>query len=153
MSSRPFIEDAVASAKRAVAFDGEGMFDPAIYFYNAAASLLRKAADVDETSDKTAPLITKANEYEERAKALLETKRNKPPEFQRDEKKQKLKRFQFLMEQALDADAADLKETAVDLYSDAIEFCTKNPEIMQGEVRDLVMQALERAEAIKGIRP
>lgn len=151
MSSRPFVEDAVASAKRAVAFDGENMLDPAIYFYNAAANLLRKAAELSEPEKREA-FNAKANEYTERANILSEIKKNQHPEFQRDEKKQKLKSFQFLMEQALDADAAELKDTAVELYSDAIEFCTKNPEIMHGEVRDLVMQALERAEVIKGIQ-
>lgn len=149
MSSKPFVEDAIASAKRAVAFDGEGMLDPAIYFYNAAANLLEKAAELSEP-EKSDGYHSKANEYKERAKALQEAKANQKTHFKCDEKKQKLKRIQFLMEQALDADNAGLKDTAVELYTNAIEFCTTNPDIFQGEVRDLVMQALERAEAIKG---
>lgn len=145
-----FLEDAVAAAKRAVEFDQNRQIDPAVYFYMVSSQLLLKAAQLS-SEEKAVSLRQKANEYKKRANTL-ETEKNCIHISQGDENTLKLKRFRFLMQQALDADAAEIKDTAIELYTNAIEFITKNPELMQGEVKGLAIQALERAETLKGIK-
>lgn len=143
-----FLEDAIAAAKRAVQFDSDGQYEPAAYFYKVSAQLLLKAADVSPT-EKAESLRAKSIEYKDRAQSL-ESMKHEERVFHEDKHKTLLKRFYFLMQQALDADAADFKGTAVQLYTNAIEFVTKNPELMQGETKGLALQALERAEILKG---
>ncbi|KAI4456313.1 calpain-7 [Holotrichia oblita] len=145
-----YLEDAISYARRAVEFDRDGQIDPAIYFYSVSSKLLLKAAG--ECPERQESLLAKSKEYNARATALEESK-NKPAVDYKDESKQKQKRYKFLMQQALDADAAGLKDTAVGLYTDAIEFVTQNPELMQGELKELAIKALERAETLKGIKP
>lgn len=143
-----YLEDAVSYAMRAVEFDSNGQVEPAIYFYTVSSKLLAKAAS--ECPERRESLLLKSKEYKDRAIALEEGK-NKPEEEDfKDENKQKQKRYKFLMQQALDADAAGLKDTAVGLYTDAIEYVTQNPELMQGELKELAIKALERAESLKG---
>ncbi|GJQ86062.1 hypothetical protein Trydic_g10262, partial [Trypoxylus dichotomus] len=144
-----YLEDAISYATRAVEFDRDGKIDPAIYFYTVSSKLLLKAAG--ECPQRQDSLRGKSREYKARADALEESK-NKPAVDYKDESKQKQKRYKFLMQQALDADAAGLKDTAVELYTNAIEFVTQNPELMQGELKELAINALERAESIKGIK-
>lgn len=149
-SPAQFIEDAVAAARRAVQFDSDGQHEPAAYFYQVATKLLERAAELSEP-EKAETLHTKALEYNNRAKELDNVRNNEKEPMVEDVTKQRLKRCHFLLQQALDADSAGLKETAVNLYTKAIEYVTQYPELMQGELRELVMQALERAEDIKGI--
>ncbi|XP_018325822.1 calpain-7 [Agrilus planipennis] len=151
--SRPqqFLEDAIAAAKRAVQFDTDQQYEPATYFYTIAAKLLVKAADISEAEKATA-LRKKSQEYSQRAAVLEQLKDAEYSTQAEDEHKKRLKRLHFLLQQGLDADNAGLKDTAVDLYAQAIEYVTHYPEFMHGELREIVIQALERAEALKGIK-
>lgn len=148
-SPAQFIEDAIAAAKRAVQFDSDRQYEPAAYFYKVSAKLLFKAADLSEP-DKAEALRSKAEEYNGRGDALDElTKEERKPD-EEDLTKQRLQRCHFLLQQALDADMEGFKDTAVELYTKAIEYVTKHPELMHGELRELVIKALERAEDLKG---
>ncbi|KAF5270607.1 hypothetical protein FQA39_LY01345 [Lamprigera yunnana] len=145
------IEDAVESARRAVQFDGNGQYDPAIYFYNIAAKNLQLAADISEPK-KAHSLRSKGNEYAERATALINVKNTQAHVIKEDVHKQRKRRCHFLLQQALDADSAGLKDTAVDLYANAIQYVTENPELLHSELKDAIISALERAEELKGIK-
>lgn len=149
-SPTQFIEDAVAAARRAVQFDSEGQHEPAAYFYQVAAKLLERAVALSEP-EKAETLHKKALEYNSRGKELDDLRNDEKEPLVEDETKQRLRRCHFLLQQALDVDSAGLKETAVNLYTKAIEYVTQYPELMQGELRELVMQALERAEELKGM--
>lgn len=149
-SATPYIEDAVAAARRAVEFDAAGQQEPAAYFYKVASKLLKKAAEYSEQPDKAASLDRKADEYHARADELQNQKDSENKIEAEDPHRQKLKRCHFLLQQGLEADAAGLGDTAVELYTNAIEYVTHNPELMQGELKELVLQALERAEDLKG---
>lgn len=151
-SPSQFLEDAIESAKRAVQFDSDGKAEPAAYFYNVAARLLLKAAEASENDDKSESLKVKAQEYEARAQSLQDLQNQSGEDFHEDMHKQRVRQFRFLIQQALDADGADLKSTAIELYTNAIEFVTNYPDLMQNEIKDLVLQALERAEELKGIK-
>lgn len=144
------IEDAVEAARRAVQFDSNGQQDPAIYFYNIAAKNLHHAAQISEP-DKAQSLSKKALEYAARAAALTNAKNSQTPVIQEDVHKQRMRRCHFLLEQALDADAAGLKDDAIQLYANAIEYVTHNSELLQGELKELIIRGLERAEELKGV--
>lgn len=148
-SPTQFIEDAVAAARRAVQFDSNHQHEPAAYFYKVSAKLLFKAADLSEP-DKGEALRKKATEYNSRATELDQlTKQEQQPDGE-DLTKQRLQRCHFLLQQALDADTEGFKDTAVELYTKAIEYWTQHPELMHGELKELVIKALERAEDLKG---
>lgn len=142
-----YLEDTLSYVTRAVEFDRNGKIEPAIYFYTVSSKLLQKAAN--ECPERQDSLLNKSREYKERSNALEEAKQ-KPVTDYKDENKQRQKQYKFLMQQALDADAAGLKDTAINLYTNAIEYVTQNPELMQGELKELAIQALERAESLKG---
>lgn len=148
-SPTQFIEDAVEAAKRAVQFDSDGQPEPAVYFYKVAAKLLLRATELSEP-EKAEALQKKALEYNARASALDDQQKSKEEIVAEDETRQRLKRCHFLLQQALDADSAGVKETAVELYTNAIEYVTQYPDLMHGDLRELILQALERAENLKG---
>ncbi|KAB0794256.1 hypothetical protein PPYR_13876 [Photinus pyralis] len=150
--SRPLqlIEDAVEAARRAVQFDSNGQQDPAIYFYNIAAKNLNQAAQISEP-EKAQSLSKKAQEYAARAATLTNAKNSQTHVIQEDVHKQRMRRCHFLLEQALDADAAGLKDDAIQLYANAIEYVTQNSELLHGELKDVIIRGLERAEELKGV--
>lgn len=148
-SPAQLIEDAVAAATRAVHFDSSHQSEPAAYFYRVSGKLLQKAAEVSEP-DKAGSLQAKADEYFQRATTLQNQLNEGNKNVQEDENRQRLKRCKFLILQALDADSAGLKDVAVELYTNAIEYVTHYPELLNGDIRDVVLQALERAEELKG---
>lgn len=149
-SPRNNVEEAVEVAKKAVKFDEEGETNIAAYYYEAASSLLSQAA-LEAEADKQESLNAKAAQYKNRASAL----RNKTPdEHNIDEtdsaKRLKVKQCYFLLQQAIEEDEEGDKENAIEFYAKAVEYATENPEIMQGELKRLTLQALERAEELKG---
>lgn len=54
------------------------------------------------------------------------------------------------MQQAIEEDEQGDKDDAIQLYAKAVEYVTKYPELMQGELRSIALQALDRAETLKG---
>lgn len=149
-SSAQLLEDAIAAATRAVHFDSSQQFEPAAYFYKVSGQLLQKAADVSEPQ-KAESLRAKANEYLERSATLQNQVTVDCRNVREDANRQRLKRCKFLILQALDADSAGMKDVAIELYTNAIEYVTHYPELLHGEIRDVVLQALERAEELKGL--
>lgn len=148
-SPTQFIEDAVAAARRAVQFDADKKHEPAAYFYKVSAKLLFKAAELSDP-EKAEALRNKALEYNGRADALDELSKEENRPAGEDATQQRLQRCHFLLQQALDADMEGFKDSAVELYTKAIEYVTQHPELMHGELKELVMKALERAEELKG---
>lgn len=149
-NSRNLVDNAVEAAKKAVQFDEEGEANIAAYYYESASRLLAQAALIAEP-DQQDSLNTKSEQYNNRASEL----RNKTPEVHKiDEtsnaKTTKLKQCYFLLQQAIEEDEQGDKEDAIELYAKTVEYVTENPELMQGEFKKLAVQALERAEELKG---
>ncbi|XP_044759511.1 calpain-7-like [Coccinella septempunctata] len=148
-SSAELVQNAVEAARKAVEFDQNNQHEPAVYFYETAARLLDQAASLS-SPEKTASLSEKSSEYKRRAEELHETKINKNTLIQNDdENKLKVKRGYFLIQQAIDEDESGDRQDAIELYTKAIEYITQNPTLMQGDLKDLALRALERAENLK----
>ncbi|XP_022258439.1 calpain-7-like [Limulus polyphemus] len=100
----------------------------------------------------------KAQEYLGRAEALIKQKDAvQPAQEQKNVHQQELERAQFLLHQAFDEDSDGNKEEAVELYSQAVELCLKarkqtQDAALQKNLTKLAEQALERAEALKGVK-
>lgn len=144
------IENAVEASKKAVQFDEQGESSIAAYYYEAASRLLSQAALVADAENQVS-LHNKAAEYKKRA-TELRNKNNEEhnPEKTNNEKTTKTKQFHFLLQQAIEEDEQGDKEDAIELYAKAIEYVTENQELMQGELKKVAIQALERAEELKG---
>lgn len=143
------IDDAVEAAKKAVQFDTQGQIEASIYYYQAAATLLQRASALEDL-EKADTLVQKANEYKIRAEELGNSSKEENKLIQGDDNKQRVQKGYFLLQQAVEEDEAGDKEDAIELYAKAIEFITHHPDLMQGELRQLALQALDRAEALKG---
>lgn len=149
-SPTALVDNAVEAAKKAVQFDEQGETNVAIYYYEAASRLLSQAALVAD-SDKQESLNGKAMQYKNRASEL---KNKTLEEHTIDENdngtKTKLKQCYFLIQQAIEEDEQGDKDDAIELYAKAVEYVTEYPELMQGELKRIALQALERAEELKG---
>ncbi|RZC40647.1 Peptidase C2 and/or MIT domain containing protein, partial [Asbolus verrucosus] len=145
------LEDAVEAAKKAVQFDQQGEIEPSIYYYEAAAALLGRATALVDP-DKAASFDEKAAEYKNRAEELKNSRNKETKIIEEDVNKQRVQKCYFLLQQAIEEDEAGDKEDAIELYAKAIEFITQFPDLMQGELKQLALQALDRAEALKGIK-
>jgi calpain-7 len=143
------VEDAVEAAKKAVQFDQEGQLEPSIYYYEAAATLLERATTLLEP-DKATSFKSKAIEYRNRAGELKSSFNKETKIVEGDANKERVQKCYFLLQQAIEEDEAGDKDDAVELYAQAIEFITQNSDLMQGELKRLALQALDRAEALKG---
>lgn len=144
------LDDARLAARRAVQFDSNGQYEQALYYYDIATKLLTRLQLDGTYEDKLA-------EYRERIlsiqRLVCEEEQNKhksEPSHQSE-----LQKCKFLMNQALDADEAGLKDIAVKLYTDAAELGlstkTVDPEV-KAKLTNLVRVAVERAEDLKGIK-
>lgn len=153
--SAQFLEDAIAASNRAVQFDRLGQQEAAAsYFYKVAAQLLEKAAAI-EGGPKGTSLIERAKQYRYRAGVLHDMDNSHQNRVvPHSASKEHLEQCYFLFQQGLDADEAGLKDTAVQLYSQAVELALKqsqeDPEI-RNKTMTLAVKALERAEELKGI--
>ncbi|CAG4940491.1 unnamed protein product [Parnassius apollo] len=142
--------NASEAASLAVRFDQTGQIDKAVECYRTAARLLDRVCD-RVPSEKQIDIRVKVKEYLERATFLQEQKdRAKQAESDRG-----MQQCYFLMQQALDADEANLKDLALQLYTQAVELAvsinTNDPEVKL-KVKNVAAQALDRAEEIKGIK-
>ncbi|CAG9812881.1 unnamed protein product [Phaedon cochleariae] len=144
------LDDAVEVAKKAVKFDEEGETNIAAYYYEAAASLLEQLAPVSD-SEKAEPMMASAKQYKLRANDL----RMKTPNEGRikgDMNNMMAKRCYFLLQQAIEEDEHGDKQDAIELYAKAVEYITQFPDLIQGDLKSLTLQALDRAEDLKGIK-
>ncbi|KAL0839091.1 hypothetical protein ABMA28_017070 [Loxostege sticticalis] len=141
--------NAAEAASLAVQFDQMGETDKAVECYRTAARSLDRARD-SVPPEKRQEIREKVQEYLERASFLQEQK----DVAQQAEVERSLQQCYFLMQQALDADEADLKDLALQLYTQAVELAvtvkSSDPEI-KAKVKGLASQALDRAEELKGI--
>ncbi|XP_050298407.1 calpain-7-like [Anthonomus grandis grandis] len=147
------IENAVHAAKLAIKYDQEGEKGPSAYYYQIAAKSLEQASQI-LGDDKNESIKQKGLEYQERAKALMrsvEPMKESPTE-EETTKKVAIKQCYFLLQQAIEEDEHGDKDDAIELYAKAVEYCTQFPDLLQGELKGLAMQALERAETLKGIK-
>ncbi|XP_060522923.1 calpain-7-like [Cylas formicarius] len=145
------INNAVAAAKTAVKFDEEGQFEPSAYYYEAAAVLLDQAAQVTEDGNSSS-LKQRAWEYRNRSIELKKKSNVCSKLLEEDENKKIVRQSYFLLQQAIEEDEQGDKEDAIELYAKAVEYITKFPELMKGELKAMALQALERAELLKGIK-
>nr|CAI5847065.1 unnamed protein product [Callosobruchus analis] len=147
------LDHAVEAAKKAVQFDQQGESTIAAYYYEAAVRLLHQAT-ADLPTDQGESLRKKAIDYSNRAGEL----KNKSPELKieedssKTESKTRLKQCHFLLQQAIEEDEQGDKDEAIELYAQAVEYCTQYPDLMQGELKTLILQALDRAEELKGLK-
>lgn len=145
------LDNAIEASKKAVQFDEQGESNIAAYYYEAASRLLLQAAVVANV-DNQEELNTKAQQYKDRAVELRsKIYENHNADKQNNSKTTKIKQFHFLLQQAIEEDEQGDKDDAIELYAKAIEYATENPELMQGELKKVVLQALERAEELKGL--
>jgi len=137
------LDDARLAARRAVQFDSNGRYEQALYYYDIAIKLLTKLQSDGMYEDKLAEYrerissIQRLSKYTKKfvirmictndtcnralfLKCLVheEEQNNHNPELLHQSE---LQRCKFLMNQALDADEAGLKDIAVKLYTDAAE--------------------------------
>ncbi|CAG9767404.1 unnamed protein product [Ceutorhynchus assimilis] len=149
------IENAVDAAKLAVKFDQEGQANPSAYYYKIAAQWLDQAA-ASVAEDKGESLKNKSEEYKHRAEELLGNVRQQtqhsPQDENENQKRVIIKQCHFLLQQAIEEDEQGDKDDAIELYAKAVEYVTKHPDLMQGDLRALAIRALERAEELKGIK-
>ncbi|XP_057659108.1 calpain-7-like [Diorhabda carinulata] len=151
-SSDAQLDNAIEAAKKAVQFDQQNEQNIAAYYYEAAARLLTQVANSTEDVDKVRSLNQKADQYKSRADELM----NKVPQEHKtvDENgsKSRLRQCYFLLNQAIEEDEAGDKEDAIDLYAKTVEYISQFPDLMQGELKNLALMALDRAEELKGIK-
>lgn len=142
--------NATEAASLAVQFDQAGETDKAVECYRTAARLLDRIRD-RFPPDKQLEVRNKVQEYLERATTLIEQK----DRAQQAESERAMQQCYFLMQQALEADEANMKDSALQLYLQAVEFAVSVkvniPEI-KTKISNMAAQALDRAEEIKGIK-
>ncbi|KAK0417934.1 hypothetical protein QR680_013287 [Steinernema hermaphroditum] len=137
-------------------FDRNGQVEAAISYYMEAFSTFIRLIDAG-----IAPMryLETANSYRVRADFLRDQPRIVcPVGATKSEHQLNKERVKFLMTQALENDEAGNSKEAVELYSQAVDFCLKasrSSDCDEGNRRNLhalAKQALERAEALKGIQ-
>ncbi|KAG6449017.1 hypothetical protein O3G_MSEX005827 [Manduca sexta] len=142
--------NATEAATLAVQFDQAGQTDKAVECYRTAARLLDRVRD-RFPPEKQLEVRDKVREYLERATILQDQK----DKAQQEESERAMQQCYFLMQQALDADEADLKVNALQLYTQAVELAVSvkaSDPAIKARVKSLAEQALDRAEEIKGIK-
>ncbi|XP_045448055.1 calpain-7-like [Melitaea cinxia] len=142
--------NATEAASLAVTFDQARQADKAVECYRTAARLLDRVCD-HVSPERKADIRKKVKEYLERATFLQEQK----DRAQQEESERIMQKCYFLMQQALDADEANLQDLALQLYTQAVELAVSvkvsNSDI-KTRINGLAKQALDRAEEIKGIK-
>lgn len=149
-------EDGYRLAIQAVDLDKIGSGDAAAFFYIEAAEALLKALSYDPSLD----VKDKASQYIRRAEELraLEQQHDSSgvPTFKSSQQKG-VERAEFLLKQALHEDERGRPNDALPLYTDAAELCIgtssglPDDDKLKKKLQLLAKQAIERAEAIKGI--
>ncbi|KAG7308895.1 hypothetical protein JYU34_006165 [Plutella xylostella] len=143
------LSQATEAASLAVKFDQTGQIDNAVECYRTAARLLDRARD-RLLPEKQEGVRVKVREYLERANSLLENK----DMAQQAESERSMQKCYFLMQQALDADEAGLKDLALQLYTKAVELAVSlkaHDQDMKSKITNIATKALDRAEEIKRI--
>lgn len=151
-SSDILLDNAIEAAKKAVQFDQQGEPNISAYYYESASHLLHQVLSLIEDPNKSESLKEKAIQYKSRADELQNKVPLESKIIDEDTNTSRLKQCHFLLNQAIDEDEAGDKEDAIELYAKAIEYITQFPDLMQGDLKSLTLQALDRAEELKGIK-
>ncbi|VVD05817.1 unnamed protein product [Leptidea sinapis] len=143
-------QNATEAASLAVQFDQTGQTNKAVECYRTAARLLDRICD-QISPEKQTEIRSKVKEYLKRATFLQEQK----DISQQAESERIMQKCYFLMQQALDADEAQLKDLALQLYTQAVEYAVSvkcSDGDINNKIKSVAEQALDRAEEIKGIK-
>ncbi|XP_078098502.1 calpain-7 [Mustelus asterias] len=146
-------QDAVKFAQVAVRSDQSGRFTEAVFYYKEAAQALICARMAGSKLDG---IQEKINEYLDRVQALYSAVQAQSTTGDPLKTKQQmdLERAHFLVTQAFDEDEKGNADEAVELYTEGVELCLKtanetSDQTLQGKLKQLARQALDRAEALK----
>uniref|UniRef100_A0A8C5BKC7 Calpain catalytic domain-containing protein n=1 Tax=Gadus morhua TaxID=8049 RepID=A0A8C5BKC7_GADMO len=143
--------DAVKFAKTAVTCDHNGKYNEAVFYYKEAAQALIYA---DMAGSKLDGIQDKVNEYLERVQALHNAVQGQSIDPLKSRQQVDLERAHFLVTQAFQEDEKGNGDEAIELYSQAVELCIQTSNettelTVQTKLKQLALQALERAEGLK----
>nr|XP_023013674.1 calpain-7-like [Leptinotarsa decemlineata] len=141
------VRNGIEASKKAVHFDFHGDINISAHYYEATAYLLELAAQGISDSDE---LKRRAYEYKTRCVALRNNMSKVNP-IQKDETRSKLKQCHFLLQQAIEEDEKGDKADAIQLYAKAVGYISQFPELRNTVLKKVTLQALDRAEELKGI--
>ncbi|XP_072859591.2 calpain-7 isoform X2 [Pogona vitticeps] len=148
-------QDAVKFAQLAVQRDQGGRYQEAVFYYKEAAQALIYAAMAGSTLEN---ISVKISEYLERVQALYTAVQSQKVDPLKSKQQLDLERAHFLVTQAFDEDEKGNKDEAIELYTEAVELCLKTANEtseagLQTKLKQLARQALDRAEALKDLKP
>ncbi|XP_045073111.1 calpain-7 [Coregonus clupeaformis] len=143
--------DAVKFAKTAVICDQNGKYNEAVFYYKEAAQALIYAG---MAGSKLEGIQDKVNEYLDRVQALHNAVQAQSSDPLKSKQQVDLERAHFLVTQAFEEDEKGNGDEAIELYTQAVELCiqTSNDTTdqgLQGKLKQLARQALDRAEGLK----
>ncbi|XP_066592238.1 calpain-7-like isoform X2 [Prorops nasuta] len=151
MASALLWEELSFVACKAVEYDSNRQFKQALCYYEIAVKYLKKLCSFDTSGN----LINgKLLEYQDRVLALQESNETNYQVLGQTQESL-LQWCKFLVTAAFEADEKGFISTAVILYTDAVEagLIAKKTEVdEETKFTNLVKQALDRAEDLKGIR-
>ncbi|CAH1789739.1 unnamed protein product [Owenia fusiformis] len=149
-------KDAVEFAQRAVDCDKRGLYDTAAFYYVEAANALLTSS---MAGSQIPGLIERANQYIQRAEMIKAGHTGTGSSFQAPVKTQhqlNMERAEYTIREAFDEDEGGNKDEAIELYMEAAEMflkIQKESSTDKEKVGKLALQAIERAEKLKGTGP
>ncbi|KAK2902793.1 hypothetical protein QQF64_010354 [Cirrhinus molitorella] len=143
--------DAIKFAKSAVLHDQKGKYNEAVFFYKEAAQALIYAG---MAGSKLENIQDKVNEYLDRVQTLLSAVQAQSTDPLKSKHQLDLERAYFLVTQAFEEDEKESADEAIELYTQAVELCIQtsnetSDQALQGKLKQLARQALDRAEGLK----
>uniref|UniRef100_A0A671S7L4 Calpain-7-like n=1 Tax=Sinocyclocheilus anshuiensis TaxID=1608454 RepID=A0A671S7L4_9TELE len=143
--------DAIKFAKSAVLHDQKGKYNEAVFYYKEAAQALIYAG---MAGSKLENIQDKVNEYLDRVQTLLSAVQAQSSDPLKSKHQLDLERAYFLVTQAFEEDEKENADEAIELYTQAVELCIQatsetSDQALQGKLKQLARQALDRAEGLK----
>ncbi|XP_038832840.1 calpain-7-like [Salvelinus namaycush] len=143
--------DGVKFAKTAVICDQNGKYNEAVFYYKEAAQALIYAG---MAGSKLEGIQDKVNEYLDRVQALHNAVQAQSSDPLKSKQQVDLERAHFLVTQAFEEDEKGNGDEAIELYTQAVELCIQTShdttdQGLQGKLKQLARQALDRAEGLK----
>ncbi|KAM6967673.1 calpain-7 [Aplochiton taeniatus] len=147
--------DAIKFAKTAVTYDQNGKYNEAVFYYKEAAQALIYAG---MAGSKLECIQDKINEYLDRVQALHNAVQAQHTDPLKSRQQVDLERAHFLVTQAFEEDEKGNGDDAIELYTQAVELCIQtsndtSDQGLQGKLKQLARQALDRAEGLKESQP
>ncbi|KAG7469852.1 hypothetical protein MATL_G00133300 [Megalops atlanticus] len=144
-------QDAIKFAKSAVLNDQKGKYNEAVFYYKEAAQALIYAG---MAGSKLENIQDKVNEYLDRVEALHNAVQAQSSDPLKSKHQLDLERAYFLVTQAFEEDEKGNSDEAIELYKQAVELCIQasnetSDQGLKGKLKQLVRQALNRAEELK----